>query len=114
MDGEGIGSVQADTDAILGTAGWVDGVAEDVNNDLQSLMRQVHNLLDRWRGTAADTHSDAWAEWFNSANNLVGALADDANALRSAAAGYVGTDSHTAGDIANSVGRSADGSRSDV
>jgi WXG100 family type VII secretion target len=105
MAGGSEGGVSADLGAIMSTAAWMDGVAEDFDDDVQVLYRQVEALLERWRGSAADSHADAWADWHTTAATLVGALRDDAVALRAAAGGYHRTDAHagehldTAGEI---------------
>jgi WXG100 family type VII secretion target len=95
---EGSG-VSADLGAIVSTAAWMDGVAEDFDNNVQALYRQVQALLERWRGSAADSHAEAWSDWRHSAVTLAGALEDDATALRAAATGYTGIDAQTGDNL---------------
>lgn len=93
------GIVRAEIDAILDTAGWMDSVTDDFNSDIEALRRQVETLMEQWRGGAADTHSDTWNDWFSNADNLIGALTDDAKALRAAAKAYHSTDVQTTMNI---------------
>jgi WXG100 family type VII secretion target len=99
-----VGGLTANTDAILGTAGWIEAIAEDFDNDVQAVMRAVRRLMERWKGRAGDSHSDAWTDWHNSANNLIGALEDDVKALRAAAYSYVHTDSGMASNVHDAGG----------
>jgi WXG100 family type VII secretion target len=94
------GELRAEIGVILWTAGWVDGIAADLNDEIHALRRDVDRLMDRWTGSAADTHSDAWTDWFNNAGNIVAALRDDATALRAVTDGYLRTDGRSATNIA--------------
>lgn len=77
----------------------MDSVTDEFNSDIQSLTQQVRSLMDQWQGTAADSHSETWNDWFSNANNLIGSLEDDAKALRAAAAGYHHTEAQTTANI---------------
>jgi len=87
----GAGDVVRVTPAELGTAAnWIGQSTADFNTDVQQLSTEV--VGGTWQGGAASTHGDAWTDWFTAADNLIGALEDDAVLLRGAVTGYTGTD----------------------
>ncbi|MEV6771222.1 WXG100 family type VII secretion target [Nocardia sp. NPDC051030] len=99
MTGSSGERLSADIDDMLSVADWVRTTAQDFHNDVEKLIGDVQSLMDKWRGSAADTHQTAWDEWAVAARNLVGALADDAAALRSGAITFRSTDSGSAGRL---------------
>lgn len=94
----GAGDVVRVTPAeLVATAQWIGQSAADFTTDVQQLLTEVRAVVGgSWQGGAASTHGDAWADWFASANNLIGAFENDAALLRGAADGYTGTDTHSA------------------
>lgn len=78
------------------TADWMKTTAQDFSDDVEKLMGEVQSLMQKWRGSAADSHQTAWSDWADAARNLVGALTDDAAALRAAASTFRATDDGSA------------------
>ena len=97
----GAGDVVRVTPAeLVATANWIGQSVTDFNADVQQLLTEVRAVVGgSWQGGAASTHGDVWADWFTAANNLIGALEDDAVLLRGAAGGYAGTDTDSADAI---------------
>ncbi len=68
-------------------------------------MRQVRGLVGAdWRGVAADSHGDAWAERKDDARRVIAGLRQDAGALRKTAAELTKTDDRHAADLSRVEG----------
>lgn len=92
--------VIANTAEIAAAANWVLNSAHEFNGDIQDLIRETRAVLGpSWNGPTATTHADAWADWFTSALNIIGALEDGARLLANAALSYGVTDGGTAHSI---------------
>lgn len=69
---------------------------------MESLRREAEGVLHSgWTGEAARTHTRLWAEWFDSAGQVVGALTGDAALLHQVAATYTGVDGSNAREISD-------------
>ncbi|MRH92835.1 WXG100 family type VII secretion target [Nocardia sp. SYP-A9097] len=96
MAGSGGDQLNVEIDDLSATADWMKTTAQDFSDDVEKLMRDVQSLMQKWRGSAADTHQTAWNEWADAARDLVGALADDADALLAGARTFDTTDTNSA------------------
>jgi WXG100 family type VII secretion target len=91
-----VGDFEASTDDMHAAAEAIRRISDDFGNDLAGLRKTVRSVIgSSWQGRAAGSHDSAWAEFFDSANDIVTGLADDAAALHRAAAEYVARDRST-------------------
>ncbi|MFE3988273.1 WXG100 family type VII secretion target [Nocardia tengchongensis] len=104
MTGSAGGHLNVDVDDISAAADWVRGAAQDLHDSVESLMKEVGTLMEKWRGSAADTHQTAWNDWADAARNLSSALTDDADALRAAARTFQSVDSTSAARLHSATG----------
>lgn len=104
MTGNAGDPLNADIEDISSAANWVQNAAQDFHDSVERLMGDVGQLMEKWKGSAADTHQTAWNDWADAARNLVGALADDATALRAAAKSFHTVDAGSASELTSAAG----------
>jgi uncharacterized protein YukE len=75
-------------------------LADEWESEIYVLAAEVRAVVGgSWQSAPADTHADAWRDWFTAIGNMIGALRDDAAALQEAAADYRSTDDATSHTI---------------
>ncbi|MCX5045076.1 WXG100 family type VII secretion target [Aldersonia sp. NBC_00410] len=74
-------------------------VAEQLKSGSGALDRDVAQLLDTWKGTAADGYRSGWDEVHKGALGVWDALTDLAEKLGVSAAGYQATDDANAATV---------------
>lgn len=103
MAGSSGNHLEVNVDDVSAAADWIQTSAQDFRDTVEKLMTDVGSLMEKWQGSAADTHQTAWDDWASAARNLSGALADDADALRAAAKTFDSVDSGSATQINSTV-----------
>lgn len=71
---------------------YIQQVAESLINGLGVLDREVSGVLDNWRGAAADSFADGWAETTKGAATVLNALASMGELLGVASKAIAGQD----------------------
>lgn len=91
---------RVEPEKLIRTAVSMVQLADEWEAETYRLATQVRAVVGgSWQSAPADTHADAWQDWFTAIGNMIGALRDDAAALQGAAADYRSTDDATSHKI---------------
>ncbi|WP_019929062.1 WXG100 family type VII secretion target [Nocardia sp. BMG111209] len=95
------GQLEANPETLHATAGGLEATAQQLADTIDIHMRAVAAFIgSEWRGVAAGSHEEPWAQWEDSARRVVGSLLTDAAALHSTAESYLTVDTRSAETIA--------------
>jgi WXG100 family type VII secretion target len=89
------------------TAHAVSNDAEELREELSTIVREWDSISRGWSGTAASAFASIWEEWHEGAAKVVETLAESSRRLAEAAVSYDGQDVDSArrlGSVATEMG----------